>query len=420
MFDRFYTTASNNYLLLACILSSILVPLNSTMIASALPEIGKTFNVSLSFLTIYLIDAYLLVNILLQAVAGRMGDIYGRHIVLNVAHSLIILGSLFALVKFSFSLLVVGRILVAAGGSIIVPNTIALICETQNNIRKTYMLGIANSAFCFSAGFGPLIGGIITHLYGWQSIFLINIPFLLFSWSLIIKKESFKNETIKRTTENFSSSTFITKKIYKNYQFIIGNALIFTQNVILYGLLIAVPFLLSTAFNENSFETGRIIFLMTIFMAIFTFLMTQVRSESRNVFFLLVEIFSTFTGLVLLYFSLKVVSLDILLIALCLIGASIGAGYASAQSLILSASLPECRGFVSGITSMIRYLGGITGITIFSIISATLNIENIIMQSRICALIYACISAFTLLVLLALVLTNLKKDNDNFLIPTLN
>lgn len=402
------------YLIISCILSSGLVSLNSTMLASVLPEISKIFGVSFGVLTIYLVDIYLLINVLLQIIAGRMGDIYGRRYVLNMAHFFLVLGSLLAIVKFNFYILVSARILMAVGGAIMVPNTIALICNETTDKRRSYILGIASSIFCLSAGFGPLLGGLMNEFFGWRSIFLINIPFLLFSWILIARKNNFVEKINGKIGLKFKNSEFIKEKIYKNRTFIFCIILIGIQNMVVYGLLFSMPFLLIRIFNEGSFEIGNIIFLLTISMAVSTFIGAKVGRQLKNTLLLLQYLLSTLLGAILLYFSLKLNLIALFVTALTLVGASVGLGYGSAQILIMSVSPNECRGLVSGLVSTIRYLGGIAGMLIFSSIVDIQNDSKFLYTNQLCILIYAgiCLVSFIgLMMMLMNISRKTKKHN---------
>ena len=74
----------------AIVLGAALIPINSTMIAVALPAIGETFQAGPDDLTLWLVSSYLLVNIVLLSPAGKLGDMLGRRRSFEIGLSLFV------------------------------------------------------------------------------------------------------------------------------------------------------------------------------------------------------------------------------------------------------------------------------------------------------------------------------------------
>ncbi|RLA11975.1 MAG: MFS transporter, partial [Gammaproteobacteria bacterium] len=60
------------------LLAAGLAPLNSTMIAVALPAIGKDFGAAPADLTQWLVTSYLMLCLVMQSPGGKIGDLWGR------------------------------------------------------------------------------------------------------------------------------------------------------------------------------------------------------------------------------------------------------------------------------------------------------------------------------------------------------
>ena len=99
------TKKINSSLIAACMLSSALIPLNSTMLAAAMPTIQQAFGLHVGYITFWLVDLYLLINVVFQTLSGRLGDIYGRIKILNFAHLLLFMGVILSIMKLNFSIL---------------------------------------------------------------------------------------------------------------------------------------------------------------------------------------------------------------------------------------------------------------------------------------------------------------------------
>lgn len=410
MGSLFSLNDNKNNLIIACMVSAALIPLNTTMIAASLPDIGNYYQIKISYLTTSLVTSYLLINLLFSSVAGKMGDVYDRRCVLNLAHLVIAIGVLLSLLKSFFVCLVIARLLMALGGSFLVTNTIALICDEVTREKRVVYLGLQSSLFGFSLAFGPLLGGLITQYINWQSIFLVNIPPLVISFIFINKKLAVKSKhTNTKIIDNITEPPLISD-IFRNTNFIIGNLVLFTQNVVFYGVLFSLPFVLRNAFNSSSFEIGKISFLMTISMALTAFAGGLIKSHEKQKIVLPSLIAITVFSLCAFYLALDNAYLPLLFTALCLIGCSIGFGYAPSQNLIMLVSDSTNRGLISGISSTIRYAGSIIGILIFTYV---LNFgENILLKNKLCILIYICICIFSLITILYL---NLRNANQYFL-----
>src|SRR5690348_9308265 len=98
-----------------------LVPLNSTMIAVALPTIGRDLGAGPDTLSQWLVTSYLLVGIVLQSPGGKLGDLWGHHRVLRVGQALFALGAVTGFLARHVALLALARVLMATAGAVIGP-----------------------------------------------------------------------------------------------------------------------------------------------------------------------------------------------------------------------------------------------------------------------------------------------------------
>ena len=162
--------------LIAVALGALLAPLNSTMIAVAVPDIVDDFDTTVGTVG-WLVTSYLLALAVVQPVAGKLGDRHGRRGVLG---GLAIFGvaSLGAAVAPSLAFLIVFRVLQAISGAVVFPNGAGLIRELVPADRRGGAFGIVGGSIALAAGLGPLIGGVLVAAGGSRAIFLVNIPFV--------------------------------------------------------------------------------------------------------------------------------------------------------------------------------------------------------------------------------------------------
>jgi MFS family permease len=152
-----------------------LVPLNSTMIAVALPTIADDFDISTGTASV-LVTVYLVAMLVGQPVAGRVADVVGnRRAVLWALVGLIVMSFAAAFAP-SFLWLVVARLAQAVCAAALGPSVQSLLRALTSPDEQGRTFGLMGSVLGVGAALGPVIGGVLTQAFGWQAIFLVNVP----------------------------------------------------------------------------------------------------------------------------------------------------------------------------------------------------------------------------------------------------
>jgi EmrB/QacA subfamily drug resistance transporter len=155
-------------------LSSMLAPLNSTIIVIALPEILRDFGRSLAWGS-WIVTSYLVAMATIQPLAGSLGDRYGRRRLMLVGLLLFLAATLAAALAWNIEVLLIARASQAIGGAIAIPNGVALVRATVPPTRQGRANGVIGSGIAVAAGLGPPLGGIVTDALGWRWVFLANL-----------------------------------------------------------------------------------------------------------------------------------------------------------------------------------------------------------------------------------------------------
>jgi EmrB/QacA subfamily drug resistance transporter len=166
----------------------MLVPLNSTMIAVAIPNIGEQLHASVSQ-TGWLVTAYLITMAALPPITGKLGDRYGRRPFLLGGYALFAVASVGAALASSIWTLIIFRGGQALAGAVIFPNGTALLREIVPAERRGARFGLLGSSIAFGAAVGPPLGGLLVEFGDWPAIFWANLPIvaavLLVAWRTI-------------------------------------------------------------------------------------------------------------------------------------------------------------------------------------------------------------------------------------------
>jgi EmrB/QacA subfamily drug resistance transporter len=173
---------TKRWILVAAVLGSGIVFLDSTVVNVALPRIGR--ELPRSFLGVlegqsYVYNAYLLTLSALLILAGALSDFYGRRIMF--LYGLVGFGvtSVLCGLAPSMELLVLFRVLQGAAGAMLVPGSLALLTANFSGQEQGRAFGVWAGASGATTVLGPVIGGLLVDTISWRAAFLINVPLIV-------------------------------------------------------------------------------------------------------------------------------------------------------------------------------------------------------------------------------------------------
>jgi len=162
--------------LLVTTLGSFLIPFMGSSINIALPSIGKEFAMN-AVLLIWVTTSYLLTVGIFLVPFGRIADIYGREKIFFYGFVIYTLSSFLSVMATSPFFLIASRILQGIGASMTFSTGVAILMSVFPAGERGKVLGINVAAVYLGLSCGPFLGGLLTHYFGWRTIFLINVPF---------------------------------------------------------------------------------------------------------------------------------------------------------------------------------------------------------------------------------------------------
>ena len=163
-----------NLVFVAVLLGMLLASLNQTIVATALPtvvaDLGGAGHQA------WVVTSYLLASTVITAVVGKVGDIFGRKAVYQVAVGCFLVGSVLSGLSGSMAMLVAARVLQGIGGGAIMVTSSALIAEVIPLRDRGRYQGALGAVFGVTTVAGPLLGGFVTDHLGWRWAFWLSIP----------------------------------------------------------------------------------------------------------------------------------------------------------------------------------------------------------------------------------------------------
>jgi EmrB/QacA subfamily drug resistance transporter len=173
-------------ILMSLLLTMFLAALDQTIVATALPTIGRQFS-DVSNLS-WVITAYLLASTAVAPVFGTLSDIYGRRVMIIVSLSLFVAGSVLCAVAPSMPVLILARGLQGLGGGGIMPVVQTVISDVISPRERGQYQAYFSGVWMLAGIGGPVLGGIFAEHLHWSMIFWINVPLALASLALLLPK----------------------------------------------------------------------------------------------------------------------------------------------------------------------------------------------------------------------------------------
>ncbi len=156
-------------------LGTFMAAIDSSIVNVSMPVIRKEFGTSLSGVE-WVITGYMIAFTLFIPLTSWLKKRIGYFNLYIGSVAIFTLGSLLCSMSQSLEFLIISRIIQAIGGGAISPTSLAILSENYAPEKRGNAIGWWGIGNVMGPALGPTLGGVLTHYFGWQSIFYVNIP----------------------------------------------------------------------------------------------------------------------------------------------------------------------------------------------------------------------------------------------------
>jgi len=191
-------TNRERWTLIAAVLGSSIVFVDSSVVNVALPRIGRELPTTIFGVLegqSYVYNGYLLTLSSLLILAGALSDFYGRRRMFLIGLVGFGVTSILCGLAPNMEVLVASRILQGAAGAVLVPGSLALLTASFTGEAQGRAFGVWAAASAATTILGPFIGGVFVDTISWRAAFLINVPLVVVAvWATLQHVDETRNE----------------------------------------------------------------------------------------------------------------------------------------------------------------------------------------------------------------------------------
>ncbi|WP_454199361.1 DHA2 family efflux MFS transporter permease subunit [Nocardia sp. Marseille-Q1738] len=166
--------AKTNIVFGTIVLGMLMAALDQTIVSTALPtivaDLGGAGHMA------WVVTSYLLAEAVATALAGKLGDLFGRKLVFQISGLIFIVGSMVAGLAGGMLVLVVARGIQGFGAGGLMVTSMALIADIIPLRQRGKYQGALGAVFGVTTVIGPTLGGLFTDHASWRWCFYVNVP----------------------------------------------------------------------------------------------------------------------------------------------------------------------------------------------------------------------------------------------------
>ncbi|MDH6455552.1 DHA2 family methylenomycin A resistance protein-like MFS transporter [Streptomyces sp. SAI-126] len=394
----------------------VMATLDVTVVNVAGATIQEDLGTSLTQLT-WIVDGYVLTFASLLMLAGGLANRIGAKTIYLWGMAVFFLASLACALSPTPEALIAARLVQGAGAALFMPSSLSLLVFSFPEKRqRTRMLGLWSAIVATSSGLGPTVGGLMVSAFGWQSIFLLNLPIgavgMVMTYRYIAAVDSRATKlavpghviwivalaavsfaliegpqlgwtagpvlaayavmvaaaTLLTVRERRADNLVMPWQLFRGPGFSGANLVGFLFNFALFGSTFMLGLYFQHARGATPFQAGLELLPMTIFFPVANIVYSQISARFSNG--VLLTVFLLIAGVASLTMITVSPSTPYWVLAIAVGVANIGAGIISPgmTAALVDSAGPENANVAGSVLNANRQIGSLVGIAVMSLI----------------------------------------------------
>ncbi|MFI6967192.1 MFS transporter [Streptomyces sp. NPDC050255] len=394
----------------------VMATLDVTVVNVAGATIQEELRTTLTQLT-WIVDGYVLTFASLLMLAGGLANRIGAKMIYLWGMGVFFIASLACTLAPNPETLIAARLVQGAGAALFMPSSLSLLVFSFPEKRqRTKMLGLWSAIVATSSGLGPTVGGLMVSAFGWESIFLLNLPIGLIgmymtyryiapvgtqatrlavpghiTWILLLAAISFAliegpqlgwaagPVVAAYAVTVGAAATLVVRErraanlvmpwlLFRHSGFAGANIVGFLFNFALFGSTFMLGLYLQHARGASPFEAGLELLPMTIFFPVANIVYSRISARFSNG--ILLTTFLLLAGIASLTMVTISQSTPYWVVAVAVGVANIGAGIISPgmTAALVDAAGPEHANVAGSVLNANRQIGSLVGIAVMGVI----------------------------------------------------
>ncbi|HCN71304.1 MAG TPA: MFS transporter, partial [Pusillimonas sp.] len=175
-----FTHREAKRVVLGLLVAIFLGGLEQTIVAVALPLMSADLS-GVEYLA-WVISGYLIAMTVATPIYGKLGDIYGRRLMLFSAIIIFLLSSVLCAMATTMPVMILARVIQGVGGAGLLAVSQTIVGDIISPRDRGRYQGYISTAFAIASVTGPVVGGLLTEYISWRWIFWINVPLCVLAY----------------------------------------------------------------------------------------------------------------------------------------------------------------------------------------------------------------------------------------------
>src|SRR6478672_3836476 len=189
-------------------LSTLVVNANTSAVSILLPAISEDTGMDVTTLQ-WAVTGYSLVGAAVIVTSGSLGDVFGRKRVFQLGLMLFVVSCIFIALSSSGGAVIAGRVIQGAAGATILACGLSLLSVANDGQEQLRAVSLWGAAAAVGAAAGPLMGGVLVSVMGWQGLFWVDAVIAVVCILITARRVSESRDTTRSRSIDYAGSILI-------------------------------------------------------------------------------------------------------------------------------------------------------------------------------------------------------------------